>query len=172
MKTRSVYQDRLGTDTGEAEGKGRSLAQEFNLDAKTLAELALRAPATADARPVLCSNPLVEVGFITRTAAGGVWNGTVLPLIDWSATEGNSSSNGYTRVNVTLNPLPGAAAHPAAISYATATLASCGKTAATTCKGVIRTGNESRPGHLRLNVSEDKMSFSIDLNIADALILR
>lgn len=151
---------------------------DFNTHAKLLAEVALHAPATADARPVLCDNPLVEVGFVSRTATGGIWNGTALPLIDWSATTGNSSGNGYTRVNITLNPLPGAAQHPAAITYTTASLASCGATARSACRGVIPPScdvapcNVSRPGYLRLNVSENNMSFSIDLNIADALILR
>eukprot|EP01043_Picozoa_sp_COSAG02_P019909 COSAG02_NODE_971_length_15551_cov_4.415157_3_plen_141_part_00 len=140
--------------------------------------MALQGSATADARPVLCDNPLVEVGFVTQTAAGGIWNGTALPLIDWSATTGNSSGSGYTRVNITLNPLPGAAQHPAAITYTTASLASCGATARSACRGIIPPScdvapcNVSRPGYLRLNVSENNMSFSIDLNIADALILR
>ena len=151
----------------------------FNTNAKLLAEMALQSPATADARPVLCDNPLVEVGFVTRTGSDGSWNGTALPLIDWSSTEGNSSGNGYTRINVTLNPLAGVANHPAAIMYKTVSLASCGAAAPSTCRGVIPPScdvapcNVSRPGYLRLNVSkENNMSFSIDLNIADALILR
>ena len=91
---------------------------------------------------------------------------------------GNSSGTGYTRVNVTLNPLAGSAQHPAAIIYKTASLASCGTAAMSACRSVIPPScdvapcNVSRPGHLRLNVSENNMSFSIDLNIADALILR
>eukprot|EP01052_Picozoa_sp_SAG31_P044534 SAG31_NODE_7801_length_1594_cov_1.113043_2_plen_115_part_00 len=72
---------------------------EFNVDAKRLAELALSTSATEGARPLLVSNPLVEVGFVTKTV-DGQWNGTVLPIVDWSATEGNSSGNGFTRVEV------------------------------------------------------------------------
>ena len=98
----------------------------FNAGARTLAEVVLRTPATAHARPLLCSNPLVEVGLVTRTTAGGKWNGTVIPLVDWSATEGNSSGNGFTRVTVTLNPSVSGAVFP----WSNVTLASCGLVAA------------------------------------------
>ena len=99
---------------------------EFNLGARALAELALRAPATRGARPLIISNPLVEVGYVTRSSAG-LWNGTVLPMIDWSATEGNGSGTGYTRVEVTLNISGLLPTDPnIVLPYTTATLASCG----------------------------------------------
>jgi hypothetical protein len=118
----------------------------FDLNAKKLAEVALRTPATAAARPLIISNPLVEVGFVTKTVAG-VWNGTALPIIDWSATEGNSSGNGFTRVEITLNHLAGAAAatDPTQFPFTMVSLASCGAKAAHcpacggaySCKGTI-----------------------------------
>ena len=43
---------------------------EFEIGASMLASLALRAPATAAARQLNVSNPLVEVGLVTRTDAG------------------------------------------------------------------------------------------------------
>eukprot|EP01051_Picozoa_sp_SAG22_P014422 SAG22_NODE_1750_length_3660_cov_2.073013_1_plen_239_part_10 len=130
---------------------------DFDVGARRLAEVALRTPATRDARTVLVDNPLVEVGLVTRYA-GGMWNGTVLPMVDWSATDGNGSGTGYTRVVVTLP-------NSNAVPFTTATLASCGKGKA--CRGFIQ-GNTSRPGYLRLNRTNSS-TFSVDLDIADAI---
>ena len=132
---------------------------DFDVGARRLAEVALRTPATRDARTVLVDNPLVEVGLVTRHS-NGVWNGTAMPMVDWSATEGNGSGTGYTRVVVTLP-------NSSAVPFTTATLASCGKGKA--CRGFIQ-GNTTRPGYLRLN--RTNATFSVDLDIADAIILR
>eukprot|EP01051_Picozoa_sp_SAG22_P002604 SAG22_NODE_118_length_19263_cov_16.155813_16_plen_98_part_00 len=97
----------------------------------------------------------------------------MLPIVDWSATEGNSTGNGYTRVVVTL--LADAAAK---IPYTTVSLASCGKTPAASCLGVIEPYCDHAPCNVtqhkyhRLNHTKDNMTFSVDVKIADAIILR
>jgi hypothetical protein len=55
----------------------------FDVNVKKLAERVLRSPAAAGARPVFSSNPLVELGIVTKTV-DGVWNGTVIPIVDWT----------------------------------------------------------------------------------------
>lgn len=158
----------------------------LNIHARTLAEVALTKPSTRGARPLKVSNPLVEVGLVTRVTApagttdAGVWNGTVLPMVDWSATVGGSSGTGYTRVNVTLDITGTLPADPKVnLPFTLATLASCGSLGAH-CIGIIPPTpgcvvapcNATRKGYRRFNVSMDNTSFSVDLEIADAIILR
>ena len=67
---------------------------------------------------------------------------------------------------------------PGLVSYTKASLASCGGMAAASCHGEIRPYcdhapcNATQVGHKRFNVSEDNRTFSVDLAIADAIILR
>ena len=155
---------------------------EFDVNAKKLAEMVLQTPATLGARPVLTSNPLVEVGFVTKTVKG-VWNGTVLPLIDWSATEGNSSGNGFTRVSVTLNHLPaGATADPTLFPWTKVSLASCGVKAAHvaggglySCKSTLAPSCDHTPCNvprLRFGLSLDELSPVVFSWLASSLSLK
>ena len=110
-----------------------------------------------DARPIISSNPLVEVGYVPSPV------GTALPLVNW-ATEGNQTvfflRENFTRVEVSLarlRPPP---------SFTNATLASCGSLTMAAC--AARQPHEVVP----LNVSADKLTLTVDVAIADCIILR
>ena len=87
--------------------------------------------------------------------------GTLLPLVNWNTPYNQTSfwkRENYTRVAIDLShmvPPP---------TYTTATLASCGTLAPAAC--ALKQG-----GVVRLNVTS-KLQFSVDVAIADAIILR
>ena len=128
----------------------------FDLDVRSLL-LDDLAAGVADARPVVSSNPLVEVGYVTSAV------GTALPLVNW-ATEGNQTvffaRENFTRVQISLaglKPPP---------SFTNATLASCGSLTPKAC--AARQPHNVAP----LNVSADKLTLTVDVAIADCIILR
>ena len=87
--------------------------------------------------------------------------GTLLPLVNWNTPHNQTSfwkRENYTRVTIDLSnvvPPP---------TYTAATLASCGTLAPAAC--ALKQG-----GVVRLNVTS-KLQFSVDVAIADAIILR
>ena len=128
------------------------------------------------------------------------WNGSVVVLVDWSTTGGgapDASRNddglkeqqrphqlqhlgrqqkalSYTRVNISIAALP-----RTAIPYATATLASCNAPiSATGCRRVLPPFSPGNPtnvtalGVSRFNISADGLSFSADVLVSDAIVLR
>ena len=101
-----------------------------------------------EARPVVSSEPLVEASLVLAA------KGAVITLVNWSENIRELNATPSTRLTVTLaTPLP---------QFKTATLASC---------GVLST-SECSPGAARLNATAGGASFSVDLAIADAIILR
>jgi hypothetical protein len=87
--------------------------------------------------------------------------GTLLPLVNWNTPHNQTSfwkRQNYTRVTISLE---GLVPPP---TYTTATLASCGTLAPSTC--ALKQG-----GIVRLNITS-KLQFSVDVAIADAIILR
>ena len=99
----------------------------------------------------------VQVGYVTSAV------GTLLPLVNWDTPHNQSSFHArenYTRVTVSL-----ATMIPPPAKWVTATLASCGSLVAAAC--AVKQG-----GVVRLNASADGLSFSVDVAIADAIILR
>lgn len=128
---------------------------EFNLAVRDLLlELVKDVP---DARPIVSSNPLVEVGYVTSSV------GVALPLVNW-ATQGNQTGfflgENVTRVKISL---AGLKLPP---RFTNATLASCGSLAMKAC--AARQSNKLVP----LNVSTDKLTLTIDVAIADCIVLR
>ena len=111
----------------------------------------------------------VCAGRIDWSDTGG-WFSNSSAHRDCHTEDGDGCGTGYTRVEVTLSP--------GLVSYTKASLASCGGTAAASCHGEIRPYcdhapcNATQVGHKRFNVSEDNRTFSVDLAIADAIILR
>lgn len=133
---------------------------------------------TPHARPIVSSNPLVETGVITRQGDSHLydaWNGTVIMMVDWSVTGGGVGGvTGYTRVNISIADLPGAR-----LPFKTATLASClSHLSANGCTQVIppysphNPTNVTKSGSARFNISTDRLSFSVDVLISDAIVLR
>ena len=87
--------------------------------------------------------------------------GTPLPLVNWNTPHNQSSfwkRQNYTRVTISL---AGVVPPP---TYTTAALASCGTLAPSAC--ALKQG-----GVVRLNITS-KLQFSVDVAIADAIILR
>ena len=83
--------------TPDLEGFTHFVPTEFNVAARDLLlDLAKDVP---DARPIVVSNPLVEVGYVTSPV------GTALPLVNW-ATKGNQTAyfvrENFTRVEISL----------------------------------------------------------------------
>jgi|EP01047_Picozoa_sp_COSAG01_P036204 hypothetical protein len=126
---------------------------EFNTGARSFLAEAVAAAGGAGNTP-RCSEPLVEVGYVTSSV------GTVLPLVNWNTPFNQTSfwkRDNYTRVVISLEgivPLP---------TFKTASLASCGTLTPTLCAD--KQGNV-----VRLNSSG--LTFSVDVAIADAIILR
>eukprot|EP01043_Picozoa_sp_COSAG02_P072018 COSAG02_NODE_13402_length_1398_cov_20.606546_1_plen_380_part_00 len=141
--------------TPDLNGYTHFVPTEFNLAVRTL--LLKLVDGVPNARPIVVSNPLVEVGYVTSAA------GTALPLVNW-ATKGNQTAyfvrENFTRVEISLAGLT-----PPPI-FTNATLASCGSLDNVSCAALF-------PGKLApLNVSEDKLTLTVDVAIADCIILR
>ena len=97
---------------------------------------------------MVSDEPLVEASLVTSTA------GALITLVNWSENIKTLDAKPKKRVHVTLaKPLP---------QFKTATLASCGKLAMAECS----------PAGPRVNVTTPGAAFSVDLAIADAIILR
>jgi hypothetical protein len=151
-----------------------NLVPSKGLDGAALQLMTKAAAAVSHARPIGTMPSLVEASLVTRyqtpTPFSGEWNASAILLIDWTATEGNSSSNGYTRVNVSLTGL----ASP--LPFTTATLASCSNAGG--CLQMLRPFTPGNPtnttitGFARFNISKDRLSFSADIAISDAIVLR
>ena len=141
--------------TPDLNGYTHFVPTEFNLAVRTL--LLKLVDGVPNARPIVVSNSLVEVGYVTSAV------GTALPLVNW-ATKGNQTAyfvrENFTRVEISLAGLT-----PPPI-FTNATLASCGSLDNVSCAALF-------PGKLApLNVSEDKLTLTVDVAIADCIILR
>ena len=94
-------------------------------------------------------NPLVEASLIEAEA------GVVITIVNWAENIETIDAAPSLRVTITLGtPLSG--------KFTTATLATCGTLTMAECS----------PGGSRLNTTAGFTSFSVDLAIADAIILR
>eukprot|EP01050_Picozoa_sp_SAG11_P020531 SAG11_NODE_3475_length_2425_cov_1.455718_2_plen_373_part_00 len=114
--------------------------------------LAAPLAGVAGARPVVCDNPLVEASLIEAE------QGAVITLVNWAENIATADAAPSLRVTVTL----GVKLAGLKIAISKATLATCG----------ILQMAECSPNASRLNASADFTSFSVDLAIADAIILR
>ena len=103
------------------------------------------------AKPLNCSEPLVEAGLIISEAR----RGAVIILVNWAQNIFAIDAEPTMRVTLALTvPLP------AGLNVSEATLASCGML-----------GKCGRHGS-RLNATNGMTRFSVDISIADAIILR
>ena len=128
--------------------KSLRTATEFGEAVRARKALAEPVGDSAEARPVVSDEPLVEASLVTSSA------GALITLVNWSENIKTLDAEPKKRVHVTLaKPLP---------QFKTATLASCGKLAMAECS----------PAGPRLNVTTPGAGFSVDLAIADAIILR
>ena len=105
-----------------------------------------------EARPVVCDEPLVEAGLVLA----GDKTGGLIPLVNWKQNIRELNAPPNLRVTVTLDTaLP---------QFGKVSLASCGALPMAKC---LNAG-----GGRKLNVTEVGRSFSVDLAVADAIILR
>jgi hypothetical protein len=101
--------------TPDLDGFTHFVPTAFNTGARDL--LASVMADVAGARPIICSNPLVEVGYVTSPV------GALLPLVNWDTPSNQSSF--HARENFTRATISLAALTPPP-TFKTASLASCG----------------------------------------------